>query len=80
MSTQLVSILIPTYNQAGYLKQAVESALNQEYPHLEVIICDDASLDWDPDLLAEFAADPRLRIHRNQINLWPGRQLQARAL
>jgi glycosyltransferase involved in cell wall biosynthesis len=69
MNTQLVSLLIPTYNQAGYLKQAVESALNQEYPHLEVIICDDASLDWDPDLLAEFAADPRLRIHRNQVNL-----------
>ena len=69
MNMQLVTILIPTYNQTRYLKQAVESALSQDYPHLEVIICDDASLDWDPNLLAEFAADPRLRIHRNQCNL-----------
>lgn len=69
MNTQLVSILIPTYNQSGYLRQAVASALNQDYPHIEVIICDDASKDWDPHLLDEFEADPRLRIHRNPGNL-----------
>lgn len=69
MNTQLVSILIPTYNQSSYLRQAVESALNQDYPHLEVIVCDDASSDWDPHLLDPFAADPRLGIHHNPQNL-----------
>jgi glycosyltransferase involved in cell wall biosynthesis len=49
--------------------QAAESALNQDYPHLEVIVCDDASGDWDPRLLKGFEDDPRLRIHRNSVNL-----------
>jgi glycosyltransferase involved in cell wall biosynthesis len=65
----MVSILIPTYNQSSYLLQAVESALNQDYEHLEVIVCDDASSDWDQGLLKNFVADPRLRIHRNPHNL-----------
>ncbi len=65
----MVSILIPTYNQSAYLLQAVESALNQDYEHLEVIVCDDASSDWDQELLKKFVADPRLRIHRNSHNI-----------
>jgi len=69
VNTPLVSILIPTYNQSGYLLQAVESALNQDYPHLEVIVCDDASGDWDPLLLKDFEDDPQLGIHRNPANL-----------
>ena len=69
VNTPLVSILIPTYNQSSYLLQAVESALNQEYPLLEVIVCDDASTNWDPRLLKGFEDDSRLRIHRNPANL-----------
>lgn len=69
MNTPLVSILIPTYNQSGYLLQAVKSALHQDYPHLEVIVCDDASNDWDSRLLEDFKDNPGLRIHRNQTNL-----------
>lgn len=69
MGTQLVSILIPTYNQSRYLLQAVESALKQDYENLEVVVCDDASRDWDPRLLKSLEMDPRLRIHRNPTNL-----------
>jgi glycosyltransferase involved in cell wall biosynthesis len=65
----MVSILIPTYNQSRYLLQAVESALNQDYADIEVIVCDDASSDWDQGLLKHFVTDPRLRIHRNPHNL-----------
>lgn len=39
----LVSILIPTYNQTYYLKQALDSALNQSYKNIEIIICDDST-------------------------------------
>lgn len=69
VDSQLVSILIPTYNQSRYLLQAVESALRQDYQHLEVVVCDDASPDWDPRLLISLEPDPRLRIHRNPTNL-----------
>lgn len=41
----LVSILIPTYNQTNYLKEALESAINQTYPNIEIIIGDDSTTD-----------------------------------
>ena len=39
----LVSILIPTYNQPEYFRQALESALNQTYPNIEIIVSDDST-------------------------------------
>ncbi len=41
----LVSIIIPVYNGANYLGQAIESALAQTYPHVEVIVVNDGSRD-----------------------------------
>lgn len=41
--TQLLSIIIPCYNDAQYIEQAVFSALNQTYPNIEVIVVDDGS-------------------------------------
>ena len=41
----LISIIIPTHNRLHYLQEALESALNQTYSNIEVIICDNASTD-----------------------------------
>lgn len=50
----LVSVIIPTYNSGSYLKEAVESALGQDYPNLEVIVIDDGSTDESLSLLRPY--------------------------
>jgi glycosyltransferase involved in cell wall biosynthesis len=41
----LISVIIPTYNRMPYLKEAVESAIQQTYSNLEIIVVDDGSTD-----------------------------------
>lgn len=66
-SLPLVSILIPTYNRAEYLGSALDSALAQTYPNLEIIVHDDHSTDNTPQLLKKYH-DPRLRLIRTRTN------------
>jgi glycosyltransferase involved in cell wall biosynthesis len=50
----LVSIIIPTYNSGNFLTESVESALNQDYPSIEVIVIDDGSTDSSIKLLDKY--------------------------
>ncbi|SMD13538.1 glycosyltransferase [Sporomusa malonica] len=52
INSPLVSILIPTYNQTIFLKKTLISALEQDYPNFEIVICDD-STTTDVRLLVE---------------------------
>lgn len=42
---QLVTVIIPTYNRKPFIARAIESVLNQSYPHIELIVVDDGSTD-----------------------------------
>lgn len=61
---ELVSIIIPCYNQAQYLEEAVQSAINQTYPNIEIIIVNDGS----PDNTQE-VADRLKRAHSDIIRV-----------
>jgi len=64
-----VSILIPTYNQERFIGRAVDSALSQDFPSLEVVVLDDASTDGTAAASQDWAFDPRFRYVRNDQNL-----------
>jgi glycosyltransferase involved in cell wall biosynthesis len=69
MNSPLITIGIPTYNRAdGYLKEAIESALNQTYPSLEIIISDNCSSD-DTGLIVKSFNDCRIRYYRQHENI-----------
>jgi glycosyltransferase involved in cell wall biosynthesis len=52
----LVSIIITSYNYDKYLKEAIESALNQSYQNVEVIVVDDGSVDDSPQIIKEYGS------------------------
>ncbi len=60
----MISILVTTYNRPDKLKRCLASILAQTYTDFEVIIIDDAS-DCEQDL----PSDPRIKYHRNTINV-----------
>jgi glycosyltransferase involved in cell wall biosynthesis len=64
----LVSIILPTYNGAKYLRQAILSCLNQSFNNIELIVVVDGSTDDTDKVLAEFT-DPRVQIVHHQKNL-----------
>lgn len=69
----LVSILIPNYNKANYLKETLDSVLAQTYINWECIIVDDHSIDDSWKILEEYAkTDSRFKIHKRPNNLAKG--------
>ena len=71
MSRPLISVAMCTYNGARYISEQLQSISQQTTPPDEVLICDDASADSTPELLAHFAANSPvpLRLIRNPVPL-----------
>jgi len=64
-----VTIIIPTYDRASLVTRAIDSALGQTYPDLDVVVVDDGSTDDTPDVLTRYRDEPRVRIIRLDRNL-----------
>jgi len=71
MSEPIISVITSTYNDGPYLREAVDSILNQTFTDFEYIIVDDASTDETPQILASYD-DPRIVVLRNEENLGRG--------
>jgi len=68
MNKPSVSVLMSTYNGAVYLRQAINSILNQTFTDFEFIIVDDNSTDNSGEILRSYN-DPRIRIIQNNKNI-----------
>lgn len=68
----LVSILIPVYNRENLIEETVQSALNQTYKNIEIIIVDNQSTDKTWKVLQKVASqDNRIKIFQNETNVGP---------
>lgn len=74
MEEKLVSILIPVYNRVNLVGETIDSAINQTYKNIEIIIVDNCSNDGTWELLKQYVLiDNRIRIFRNDENIGPVR-------
>lgn len=64
----LVSIVMPSYNTAKYIEEAIVSVLNQTYPYWELIVVDDCSTDSTEKVLKQYLMDNRIHFLKNEKN------------
>ncbi|MDP2881241.1 MAG: glycosyltransferase [Azonexus sp.] len=57
-----ISVIMPLYNKAPYVTEAIESVLQQSHPAWEIIVIDDGSSDGGPELVKRFG-DTRIKLH-----------------
>lgn len=66
----MIDIAMTTYNGEKYLKEQIDSILNQTVSDFELIVCDDGSTDSTIDILNEYSKkDSRVHIFQNKNNL-----------
>ena len=69
----LVSVIMPAYNSADFIAEAIQSVLHQFHPNWELLIIDDASEDNTVEIIKKFAsADPRIQLFQNKTNQGTG--------
>ncbi len=66
--TDLVSIIMPSYNTEAYIADSIRSVLAQSYQNWELIIVDDCSKDDTDTVVSAFLSDPRIRFFKNEKN------------
>jgi len=64
-----IDVLLATYNGEKYLKEQIESILNQTYKNIHLIISDDNSKDGTPEILKQYEKDERITVYFQEQNL-----------
>ena len=80
MNSPLVSVVIPSYNQAEFLAETIQSVLNQTYQNFEILVVNDASPDHTDEVVKQFR-DPRIQyiVHEKNMRLPATRNTGMRA-
>lgn len=69
MSSHTISVIIPNYNHASFLKQRLDSVLNQTLKPFEIIVLDDCSTDNSVQIIEEYVeAHPQIKFIKNEKN------------
>tara|TARA_B110001450_G_scaffold195704_1_gene184143 strand:+ start:6341 stop:7372 length:1032 start_codon:yes stop_codon:yes gene_type:complete len=68
-SRPLVSIVITSFNRGHLIEKAIQSAVDQDYENLEIIISDNCSQDNTKDIVEKFIDDPRIHFFQNEVNI-----------
>lgn len=68
MNQPTVSVIMPVYNGAKYLREAINSLLDQMFTDFELIILNDGSIDQSEEVILSYN-DPRIRYVKNEVNL-----------
>jgi glycosyltransferase involved in cell wall biosynthesis len=63
-----VSVIVPNYNHAGFLRRRLDSILCQTFTDFEVIVLDDASSDNSCEVISGYLTDSRVRFYPNKTN------------
>src|SRR5262245_36008684 len=64
-----VTVFIPVYNRARYVRAAIKSILAQHFSNFESLLIDDGSTDSSVEVMQPYCRDPRVRLLRNAANL-----------
>ena len=65
---KLVSIIMPSYNTAGFIEETIKSVLDQTYTNWELIIVDDCSTDNTDKIVKKYLSDKRIKYLKNKKN------------
>jgi glycosyltransferase involved in cell wall biosynthesis len=81
MKNPLVSIIIPIYNSEAFLDKCIQSAINQSYKNIEIILVNDGSIDSSREICNNYSSiDDRIKtIHKNNGGLVSSRKAGLRA-
>lgn len=68
MNDELVSIIMPSYNTAGFIGETIKTVLSQTYTNWELLIVDDCSGDDTEKVVSSYLVDDRIHFMKNNVN------------